>query len=105
MPTFCQERDADVRGRDEQDAASLHVMTVPDAQEDPFLKKLRMKEKHISMLCGRLLLLKTDQGGYLMLQSAQIKIEAMANPFRFVRIFLNISSNMKIIQKRQIVKV
>ena len=52
MPTFCQERDADVRGKDEQDTASLHAMTVLNAQKNPFLKKLRMKEKHISMLVG-----------------------------------------------------
>lgn len=47
MPAFCQERYAEVRGRSEQDAASLHVMTVLNAQKDPFLKKLRMKEKLI----------------------------------------------------------
>lgn len=45
MPAFCQERNAEVRGRDEQDAASLHVMAVLNAQKDPFLKKLGLKEK------------------------------------------------------------
>ena len=109
MPAFCQEKDAEVIGRDEQDADSLHVMAILGAQKNPFLKKLRMKEKlrekeqeekHISMLCGRLLLLKTDQEGHLMIRSAQIKRKAMASLFRFIRIFLNISLNMKIIQKR-----
>jgi hypothetical protein len=53
MPTFCQEKDAEVRGRDEQDAASMHVMAVLNTQKDPFLKKSRMQEKLTEKRTGR----------------------------------------------------
>ncbi|HET8840963.1 MAG TPA: hypothetical protein VFN35_05815 [Ktedonobacteraceae bacterium] len=53
MPAFCQEKDAEVTGRDEQDAASVHVMAILGAQKDPFLKKSRMKEKLREKRTGR----------------------------------------------------